>query len=90
MPSEIIVRQPRDAKTLPDNGQWEKRFEIRSESSNRVYIVARNKATGRWGCSCPGYLSNRKCKHLLKGCSLMEGQIHGRQQFLERKQGSFS
>jgi len=49
---------------LPANAQWENRFEIRSESSERVYIVAQNINKRHWGCSCPGYKIHRKCKHL--------------------------
>jgi hypothetical protein len=49
---------------LPDNDQWQFRFEIRSESSNRVYTIAQNKKKKHWGCSCPGYKRYRKCKHL--------------------------
>jgi hypothetical protein len=33
---------------LPDNATHTNRFEIHSESSSRVYIVAQNKATGEW------------------------------------------
>lgn len=73
-------------KKLPDNDQWQDRFEIHSESSNRVYIVARNKKSGKWGCSCPGYLAHRKCKHLINGCGLSINQIHGADQLEARKQ----
>lgn len=52
------------ATVLPDNDQWEFRFEIKSESSSRLYIIARNKLTKLWGCSCPGWKSHRRCKHL--------------------------
>ena len=65
---------------LPDNAQWRLRFKIRSGSSNRVYIIAQNKATGQWGCSCPGYRrarGGRKCKHLTDGCHLSIPQIYG-------------
>lgn len=68
---------PAGSKKLPDNGQWTNRFEIKSESSNRIYIVAQNKSSGQWGCSCPGYLTKRKCKHLTQGCGLSLSQIHG-------------
>ena len=71
-----IIRPP-DAKALPDNAQWQNRFEIRSESSNRIYIIAQNKQSGKWGCSCLGYLTRRYCKHLLNGCGLSHTQIHG-------------
>lgn len=49
---------------LPSNDQWENRFYIRSESSNRIYVVAQNKKSRFWGCSCPGWRSHRRCKHL--------------------------
>lgn len=53
-----------NAITLPDNDQWQNRFEIRSESSNRIYVIAQHKIKGHWGCSCPGWKAHRHCKHL--------------------------
>lgn len=55
---------PPGAPRLPDNGQWTNRFEIQSESSDRVYTIAQNKKRGHWGCSCPAWRTRRKCKHL--------------------------
>lgn len=49
---------------LPDSDQWVHRFEIRSESSNRKYIIAQNREKRHWACSCPGWKSHRTCKHL--------------------------
>ena len=49
---------------LPNTPQWINRFEIHSSSSNRVYVVAQNNNNRFWGCSCPGWKSHRKCKHL--------------------------
>lgn len=49
---------------LPDNDKWENRFEIKSESSNRIYTVAQNKKHRHWACSCPGWKAHRTCKHL--------------------------
>ena len=49
---------------LPDNDQWQFRFEVKSESSDRVYIISQNKKRKHWGCSCMGYRRFRKCKHL--------------------------
>lgn len=49
---------------LPDNDQWRFRFEIRSESSNRIYTIAQNIKKKHWACSCPGWKRFRKCKHL--------------------------
>jgi len=59
-----VVYKPPGAVALPDNTQWENRFEIHSENSNRVYIVAQNKKKRHWGCSCMGYRRWRRCKHL--------------------------
>ena len=49
---------------LPDNDQWQHRFEIHSSSSDRVYVISQNKKHRHWACSCPGYKIHRKCKHL--------------------------
>jgi hypothetical protein len=56
---------PNDSLTLPDNDQWQNRFEIHSESSNRIYIIAQHKKLKHWGCSCMGWRRFRKCKHLI-------------------------
>lgn len=52
------------AMVLPDNDQWQFRFNIQSASSNRLYTVAQNKKQKFWGCSCPGWKAHRHCKHL--------------------------
>jgi len=57
------VKPPSTAIMLPPNNQWTNRFKIVGESG-RFYIIAQNKKRGHWGCSCPGYLRHRKCKHL--------------------------
>ena len=57
------LRIPRGSK-LPDNAQWTNRFEIKSETSNRVYVVSQNKEKRHWGCSCPRWRTTRACKHL--------------------------
>jgi len=46
---------PSDAITLPDNEQWQFRFEVHSETSNRVYVIAQHKTKKHWGCSCMGW-----------------------------------
>lgn len=51
-------------RKLPDNGQWTNRFEVHSESSSRVYIIAQNIEKRHWACSCPGWRIHRTCKHL--------------------------
>lgn len=61
--NEIQIRVDSDL-ILPDNDQWTNRFEVRSSSSNRVYIIAQHKSKKYFGCSCPGWKIHRKCKHL--------------------------
>lgn len=56
--------RPQGSLALPDNDQWENRFEIKSETSNRIYIVAQHKTLRHWGCSCPAWRTRRVCKHL--------------------------
>lgn len=85
MSQEIIVRPPPGATKLPDVRDWTNRFEIHSASSDRVYVVAQNKDSGKWGCSCPGFKIHRKCKHLIDGCGIPESQIHGRAQMEYKK-----
>lgn len=62
--AEATLALPPGATILEDNAQWKNRFEVRSETSDRVYIVSQNKARGHWGCSCPAWRTRRKCKHL--------------------------
>jgi hypothetical protein len=52
------------SRLQPDNAQWTNRFEIRSGSSDRLYIVAQQRQDGAWGCSCPGWRHHRRCRHL--------------------------
>jgi len=42
-----VLRRPSGSIMLPDNAQWENRFEIRSETSGRIYIVSQNIPLGR-------------------------------------------
>lgn len=58
------LRIPYSSPILADERDWENRFEIRSETSDRIYIVSQHKTKRHWGCSCPGYRIHRKCKHL--------------------------
>jgi len=61
--STIALHIPQEVQ-LPDKGTWKNRFEIRSETSNRVYIVSQHKDKLHWACSCPGWCIHRRCKHL--------------------------
>jgi len=49
---------------LEDNRSHTNRFNVRSETSDSLYVVAQNKSTGEWGCSCQGWIRYRRCKHL--------------------------
>jgi len=49
---------------LPDTDQWQNRFNVKSESSNRLYVISQNKKGRYWGCSCPRWRTHRTCKHL--------------------------
>lgn len=65
---EKLKRSGEIETLLPDNDRYTNRFEIKSESSNRIYTIAQNKSTGEWSCSCPGWIIARNgvraCKHL--------------------------
>jgi hypothetical protein len=63
MSQAIVIRVPQDRR-LPDNDQWTNRFQIKSESSERLYTIAQNKSGLWWGCNCPGWISKKNCKHL--------------------------
>lgn len=70
MTAAIVARVARQMGgiVLADNDRYKNRVEIRSESSNRLYVVAQNKKTSEWSCSCPGWVfargGVRSCKHL--------------------------
>ena len=51
---------------LLDDARYKSKFEVVSESSGRVYRISYDSAPGAgyWVCSCPGYLTRGKCKHL--------------------------
>lgn len=50
--------------TRPDDKVWKNKFEIRSETSNRIYVIAQKINDETWGCSCMGWKRYRRCKHL--------------------------
>ena len=77
MKNEIALVDKIGGISLPDNNQWTDRFQIRSGSSNRLYIIAKNKKSQKWACDCPGWKRWRTCKHLIQGCGLSLSDIHG-------------
>lgn len=63
MPNEVTLYIRPDV-ALPDNAQWTNRFNIGSETSDRVYVISQHKTGKYWGCSCPAWRIHRRCKHL--------------------------
>jgi hypothetical protein len=59
----LKVNIPEDRR-LPDTNTHINRFQIKSESSNRLYTVAQNRSGLWWSCGCPGWISRKNCKHL--------------------------
>jgi len=49
---------------MAENNNWINWTEIRSETSDRVYVVSQHAIKRYWGCSCPGWRAHRQCKHL--------------------------
>jgi hypothetical protein len=52
---------------LPDNKTHLNRMHVRSESSNRLYVVSQRKTSGQWECKCPAWVltfPRKNCKHL--------------------------
>lgn len=71
----LVIRPDRSLGTFPpDDKVWENKFQIRSESSNRLYTVSQNIKGRFWGCSCPAWRTRRSCKHL-RAIGLPENMI---------------
>ena len=60
----IMVANQLGTDILPDAKGWKNRIQIRSESSDRLYVVSQRMTDNTWGCSCMGWKSHRNCKHL--------------------------
>lgn len=73
-------RPPSNAlRILPDDSRYKCRYEVRSESSDRVYRISFDAAPGAgyWVCSCPGCIRYGSCKHLESAG--LRGRKFGRQ-----------
>jgi hypothetical protein len=73
-----LMTIPRQAvEVLQDTDRYKNRFKIRSESSNRLYLVSYDNApnAGYWTCSCRGNIAHGNCKHLT-ACGL-KGRKYG-------------
>jgi hypothetical protein len=62
-PRQVTIYVDREI-IKPDNDQWTNRFEIHSETSDRIYTIAQNKRHRHWACSCMAWKRYRHCKHL--------------------------
>ncbi|HMR85433.1 MAG TPA: hypothetical protein PKE30_19950 [Niabella sp.] len=58
-----VIHIPHDL-VLPDTDQWQFRFQIQSETSDRIYVISQHKKKKHWGCSCMAWKRYRHCKHL--------------------------
>lgn len=59
-----LISRPSNSLALPDNDNYQNRFQIKSQSSGRIYLVAQHKTGLWWACSCPGWIRHKHCKHL--------------------------
>jgi hypothetical protein len=64
MANEMTIFIPQESNRLPDNAAYTNRFEVKSESSNAVYVIAQSKSGKWWSCGCRGWISKKHCKHL--------------------------
>lgn len=63
---ETIEAPSNAVQIFADTPRYKCRFTIRSESSDRLYMVSFDAAPGAcwWVCSCPGCIRHGGCKHL--------------------------
>jgi len=64
-----LISQTTGLKILGDTATHKARMEIKSESSNRLYLVSFRPSLQQWECSCPAWCMKkagkpRGCKHL--------------------------
>jgi hypothetical protein len=66
MATEMVrhLAEQSGGSALPDNAAYTNRFEIRSETSDSVYVVAQSKKGRWWSCECFGFRRHKHCKHL--------------------------
>lgn len=63
-------------EVLPDSDRYKCRFKVRSESSNRLYLMSYDTAGSYWTCSCRGNIRHGQCKHLT--AAGLKGRKYGR------------
>ncbi len=62
--SDLAIAKSVGGVALPDNAAFHHRMQIKSGSSDKLYVVAQSKANGTWQCACNGWKSHRHCRHL--------------------------
>jgi hypothetical protein len=68
------------AKKLPPSKVYSHRWEVESNTSNRLYVVSIKKEDGSFGCSCPAWKFQRKeCDHLRQ----VRDEVYPREQLRE-------
>ncbi len=60
----MIVARRFGAIALLDGKGWKNRIQVRSETSDSLYIVAQRMTDNVWKCSCRGHVSHGRCKHV--------------------------
>lgn len=60
------IEIPIGGELLPDTKVWINRFTVPSDSTNSEYIIAQHRTRRFWACSCRGFTSHQKCKHLMR------------------------
>lgn len=60
----LYIPSENSVERLPDNKQWQFRFEIPSGTTDNLYTIAQHKTGKWWACSCRGWISHKHCWHL--------------------------
>lgn len=60
------IEIPIGGEILPDTNVWINRFTVQSDSNNAEYVIAQHRTRRWWACSCRGYTTHHKCKHLAR------------------------
>lgn len=76
MKTSILIQLPSDSESLPDTSTHTDRFNVRSDSGS-IYLIARDIKSRKFSCNCMGWITKRKCKHLVKTLGIPIENIHG-------------
>lgn len=59
---------------MKEDNQWQFKFQVKSQSSDKMYTISQHKEQKHWACSCKGWTTRRYCKHL-DALDLPGGQV---------------